>query len=170
ARRQLPLRCAHRRDRLLLDQMSPDPRPAAPNRTRGAGSKGPAPFFVAPARPPMLRSRRREIAAPGRHIDGAPAPENTMPTARLRLILLMLPALALAGPAAAGDIRYFSYDPADAATERMTRGITLEVEQGMLGGLLGGMQVHGLYSTAARGSARLDHDGGSTVRGALPEG
>lgn len=93
-----------------------------------------------------------------------------MPTARLRLTVPMLLALAVAGPAAAGDIRYFSFDPADAVTERMTRGITLEVEQGLLGGLLGGMQVQGLFSTSARGSARLDHDGGSEVRAALPEG
>lgn len=93
-----------------------------------------------------------------------------MTTARLRPLLPVLFAAACAGPAVAGDIRYFSFDPADEVTRRMTRGVTLEVEQGLLGGLFGGLQARGLYSTSARGSARLDHDGGSPVRAALPDG
>ena len=78
------------------------------------------------------------------------------------LSLLML----VAAPAAAGQVRYYSFDPADDRTQRLTRGITLEVERG----LFGGVRVHGLYSTSARGSADLDHVGGLNLSAALPAG
>lgn len=82
--------------------------------------------------------------------------------ALLALSILML----AAAPAAAGQVRYYSFDPADAQTQRLTRGVTLEVERG----LFGGVRVHGLYSTSARGSANLDHVGGMDLRAALPAG
>ncbi|HEY0052332.1 MAG TPA: hypothetical protein VGB49_02865, partial [Caulobacteraceae bacterium] len=65
---------------------------------------------------------------------------------------------ALAAPATAhAESRLYAYDPADAATRGRTGGVTLEVERG----LFGGVRVRRLFSTAARGSARVTRDDGA---------
>jgi len=83
-----------------------------------------------------------------------------------RLLLLVLPLIALAAPARAED-RYFAFDPANDAARLMTRGITLQVERG----LFGGVRAERLYSTVGAGSASLERaelPGGT--RAVLPDG
>jgi hypothetical protein len=72
----------------------------------------------------------------------------------MRLVLILLPLLALAGPALA-DQRFYAYDPVSSSARLLTRGITLEVERG----LLGATRVERLYSTAGAGSAGLERGG-----------
>ncbi len=70
-----------------------------------------------------------------------------------------------AAPAQA-DTRFLAFDAADRVTQALTRGVTLEVRRG----LLGGVSVRRIISTSARGSARIDYGGPDAVRRALPEG
>lgn len=71
--------------------------------------------------------------------------------------------LAAASPAQA-ETMFYAYDPADALTLSLTRGITLQIERG----LLGGTSIRRLYSTGGRGSARLERGGPGDVIDALP--
>ena len=86
-----------------------------------------------------------------------------------RLILLALTqlplALAIATPVAA-ETRYLAFDPADRITTALTRGVTLEVERG----LFGGMTLRRIVSTSARGSVGLERGGPDEARRALPSG
>lgn len=79
-----------------------------------------------------------------------------------------LAALTLAGAAAPAraETRFLAYDAADRVTQALTRGVTLEIRRG----LLGGVSVRRIISTTARGSARIDYGGPDAVRRALPEG
>lgn len=73
--------------------------------------------------------------------------------------------LSAAAPAQA-ETRFLAYDAADRVTQALTRGVTLEIRRG----LLGGVSVRRIISTTARGSARIDYGGPDHVRRALPEG
>ena len=77
-------------------------------------------------------------------------------------------AILAAAPAAHAEAKLYAYDPADASTRGRTGGVTLEVERG----LLGGARIRRLFSTAARGSARVTRDDASQslVLRALPAG
>lgn len=79
--------------------------------------------------------------------------------------LAVLTLLSAAAPARA-ETRFLAYDAADRVTQAMTRGVTLEIRRG----LLGGVSVRRIISTSARGSARIDYGGPDNVRRALPEG
>ena len=82
------------------------------------------------------------------------------------LIMLMgAGAMALATSASA-DVRFYAYDASDRTTQSMTRGITLEVQRG----LMGATSLKGLFSTTSRGSARFNAGGPSQVRSVLPDG
>lgn len=83
----------------------------------------------------------------------------------IRVALAVL-ALALAAQPARADTVFYAYDPADTLTLSLTRGITLQIERG----LLGGTRIRRLYSTAGRGSAALERGGPGGVIDALPEG
>lgn len=86
-----------------------------------------------------------------------------------RLTLAAAPvsvALVAAATPAAADVRFLSYDPADRVTTALTRGLTLEVERG----LFGGVSVTRLISTSARGAARISRGGPDQARRVLPEG
>lgn len=80
-------------------------------------------------------------------------------------VLSGLTVLSAAAPASA-ETRFLAYDAADRVTQALTRGVTLEVRRG----LLGGVSVRRIISTSARGSARIDYGGPDNVRRALPEG
>jgi hypothetical protein len=82
-----------------------------------------------------------------------------------RLILIGLILLA-ATPAAAAAKRYFAYDASDRVTRALTRGVTLEVEHG----LFGGVSVRRIISTTARGSAEIEVGGPDQARRVLPAG
>lgn len=82
-----------------------------------------------------------------------------------RLLLIGL-AVLIATPAAAAAKRYFAYDAADRITRALTRGVTLEVERG----LFGGVSVRRIISTTARGSAEIEVGGPDAARRALPAG
>lgn len=84
-----------------------------------------------------------------------------------RLLLILLPMLCLAGPAAA-DERFYAYDPVSSSARLLTRGITLQVERG----LFGATRVERLYATAGAGSAGLERDSlpDGQLRAALPAG
>lgn len=71
----------------------------------------------------------------------------------------------LAGPAQA-DTRFLSFDARDRATQRLTRGVTLEVERGWFGATA----VTNLYSSTSRGSAAFERGGPDQVRRVLPQG
>lgn len=75
-------------------------------------------------------------------------------------------ALILAASPARADTLFYAYDPADTLTLSLTRGITLEMRRGVLGGT----SIRRLYSTAGRGSAFLERGGPGGVIDALPEG
>ncbi|WP_396594883.1 hypothetical protein [Brevundimonas sp. R86498] len=82
--------------------------------------------------------------------------------------LRLIPAFSLillATPAAA-DTRYLAFDPSDRVTTALTRGVTLEVERG----LFGGVSVRRIISTSARGAATLTRGGPDQARAALPAG
>ena len=85
---------------------------------------------------------------------------------RRLLALLTLAATATASPSLAGDTHFYAYDGADRLTRSLTSGITLEVDKG----LFGAIQIHGLFSTTARGSATLDSGGPDGARDVLPDG
>lgn len=74
--------------------------------------------------------------------------------------------LAIAVQPARADTVFYAYDPADTLTLSLTRGITLQIQRG----LLGGARIQRLYSTAGRGSAALERGGPGGVIDALPEG
>lgn len=80
-------------------------------------------------------------------------------------LLLGVGAMALAGSAVA-DVRFYAYDASDRTTQALTRGITLEVQRG----LMGATSLKGLFSTTSRGSARFNSGGPSQVRSVLPDG
>ena len=84
----------------------------------------------------------------------------------MRLALILLPLLALAGPAMA-DERFYAYDPVSNSARLLTRGITLQVERGLFGASL----VERLFSTAGSGSDGLERGGLSDaqMRAALPD-
>ncbi len=73
--------------------------------------------------------------------------------------------VAVAAPARA-EILFYAYDPADTLTLSLTRGLTLEIERGFLGGT----SIRRLFSTGGRGSAALERGGPNGVIDALPEG
>ena len=75
---------------------------------------------------------------------------------------------SLSSPPQAGGTHFYAFDPASELSRRLTRGVTLEVERG----LLGGARVVRFYSTTATGSAPLERGGLSDAqrRAALPEG
>ena len=79
--------------------------------------------------------------------------------------LAVLALLAVAAPARAETL-FYAYDPADPLTLSLTRGITLEMERGFLGGI----SIRRLFSTGGRGSAALERGGPNGVIDALPEG
>lgn len=82
---------------------------------------------------------------------------------------LALSACATAAPApATGSVHFYAFDPASDLSRRLTRGVTLEVQRG----LLGGARVLRFYSTTATGSAPLERGGISDaqLRAALPAG
>ena len=79
--------------------------------------------------------------------------------------LAVLALLSAAAPARA-ETRFLAYDAADRVTQAMTRGVTLEIQRG----LFGGVSVRRIISTSARGSARIDYGGPDNVRRVLPEG
>lgn len=74
-------------------------------------------------------------------------------------------ALILAASPARAEILFYAYDPADTLTQSLTRGITLEMERGFLGGI----SIRRLFSTGGRGSAALERGGPSGVIDVLPE-
>ena len=82
-----------------------------------------------------------------------------------RVAALAALALLAAAPARA-EILFYAYDPADTLTLSLTRGITLEMERGFLGGT----SIRRLFSTGGRGSAVLERGGPNGVIDALPEG
>lgn len=91
---------------------------------------------------------------------------RALPAALAAAALGLSACASLADPPGAGT-RFYAYDPASPLSRHMTRGVTLEVERG----LLGGARVVRFYATAATGSAALDHDAASgAVRAALPAG
>ena len=75
-------------------------------------------------------------------------------------------ALILAASPARAETLFYAYDPADALTLSLTRGITLEMERGFLGGI----SIRRLVSTGGRGSAALERGGPGAVIDALPQG
>lgn len=75
-------------------------------------------------------------------------------------------ALALVPGPARADTLFYAYDPADTLTLSLTRGVTLEIERG----ILGGTTIRRLFSTAGRGSAALERGGPREALGVLPEG
>lgn len=92
---------------------------------------------------------------------------RALPAALAATAMLGLTACASLADPPGASARFYAYDPATPTARRMTRGITLEVERG----LLGGARVVRFYATAATGSAALDHDAVSgPVRAALPAG
>jgi len=92
----------------------------------------------------------------------------SMKTTPQRVSAAALAALTLAGVAAPAraETRFLAYDAADRVTQALTRGVTLEIRRG----LLGGVSVRRIISTTARGSARIDYGGPDAVRRALPQG
>jgi hypothetical protein len=85
------------------------------------------------------------------------------------LAVLVLAAVAAPMPAQAQmppPVRFYAYDPDDALTQGLTRGITLQVEPRFLGGL----RVQRLFSTTSRGSAGLEGGGPSELMAVLPAG
>lgn len=82
-----------------------------------------------------------------------------------RRLILMLGILAIATPAVA-DIRFLAYDANDRITRALTRGVTLEVNRG----LLGAISLRRIISTSARGEAELIRGGPAQVRSVLPDG
>src|SRR6476660_3794271 len=83
-----------------------------------------------------------------------------------RFLIALLALSAIAGPAAAGETRYLAYDASNRVTQALTRGVTLEADRG----LFGGISVRRLISTSNRGSADIRRGGPDAVRGALPTG
>ena len=83
----------------------------------------------------------------------------------LHRLIAVLTLLAFASPAAA-DTRYLSFNPADRLTTALTRGVTLEVERG----LFGGVNVRRIISTSARGTAAIRRGGPDGARSVLPDG
>lgn len=82
-----------------------------------------------------------------------------------RILIATLTLSALAGPALA-ETRYLAFDAADRVTQALTRGITLEGNRG----LFGGVTVRRIISTTSRGDADIRRGGPDAVRRALPEG
>jgi len=91
-----------------------------------------------------------------------------MKTTAHTVSMAALAALTLVGAAAPAraETRFLAYDAADRVTQALTRGVTLEVRRG----LLGGVSVRRIISTTARGSARIDYGGPDAVRRSLPPG
>lgn len=83
----------------------------------------------------------------------------------MRRLILTLALLVAATPAAA-DTRFLAYDATDRITTALTRGLTLEVERG----LFGGVSVRRIISTTSRGSAKIERGGPDQARRVLPEG
>lgn len=84
---------------------------------------------------------------------------------RIPALFLILIGLMAAAPQARAETRYLAFDARDRVTRALTNGVTLEVEQG----LLGGMRVRGLASTTQRGSARFIPGGPQGARALLPQ-
>ncbi|HYD28681.1 hypothetical protein [Brevundimonas sp.] len=82
-----------------------------------------------------------------------------------RLLIPILALLSVAGPAVA-ETRYLAYDAADRVTQALTRGVTLEADRG----LFGGISVRRIISTSQRGAADIRRGGPDAVRRALPAG
>lgn len=80
-------------------------------------------------------------------------------------LILALAGTAVAGPAAA-ETRYLAYDAADRVTQALTRGVTLEADRS----LFGGISVRRIISTSQRGSADIRRGGPDAVRRVLPAG
>ena len=85
----------------------------------------------------------------------------------LSAVALILPLAACATAVGGAETRYFAYDPADALTERLTRGITLEVEKPLF---IGPARPESLYATEQRGSAGLERTASGEVLAVLPAG
>ena len=82
-----------------------------------------------------------------------------------RILIPVLALVSVAGPAAA-ETRYLAFDAADRVTQALTRGVTLEADRG----LLGGISVRRIISTSQRGAADIRRGGPDGVRRALPAG
>lgn len=82
-----------------------------------------------------------------------------------RFLIATLALTAVAGPAVA-ETRYLAYDASNRVTQALTRGVTLEADRG----LFGGISVRRLISTSSRGSADIRRGGPDAVRGVLPAG
>ena len=82
-----------------------------------------------------------------------------------RFLIATLLLTATAGPAVA-ETRYLAYNASDRVTQALTRGVTLEADRG----LFGGISVRRIISTSNRGSADILRGGPDAVRGALPDG
>jgi hypothetical protein len=82
-----------------------------------------------------------------------------------RILIAALTLSAVAGPATA-ETRYLAFDAADRVTQALTRGITLEGNRG----LFGGVTVRRIISTTSRGEADIRRGGPDAVRGVLPQG
>ena len=90
---------------------------------------------------------------------------KTPPHTGAAAALAVLTLVSIAAPARA-ETRFLAYDAADRVTQALTRGVTLEIRRG----LLGGVSVRRIISTTARGAARIDYGGPDEVRRVLPEG
>jgi hypothetical protein len=83
----------------------------------------------------------------------------------MRRLMIIAALVAVAGPAAA-ETRYLAYDASNRVTQALTRGVTLEADRG----LFGGISVRRIISTSQRGSADIRRGGPDAVRRVLPAG
>ena len=65
---------------------------------------------------------------------------------------------------ASAETRYLAFDAADRVTQALTRGVTIEADRGLFGGIL----ARRIISTSQRGSASITPGGPDDVRRALP--
>lgn len=82
----------------------------------------------------------------------------------IRVVALAAVAVLFVAAPARAETLFYAYDPADELTLSLTRGITLEMDRGLLGGL----SIRRLFSTGGRGSAALERGGPGGVIDALP--
>lgn len=85
---------------------------------------------------------------------------------RTLALAALVSVLSAAAEPAQADTRYLAFDASDRITRALTRGVTLEIDRG----LFGGVTVRRIISTSARGSATIARGGPDEARRVLPEG